>query len=77
MGIEFMIFVGLSKEFSLENEDQYNTIGNFWDEMSLIYGLENLLGLGYKWENGIIYYAIGLKNGFIKDYNLTINKFIF
>ena len=67
-----MIFKGVYKEFSLENEDQYNTIGNFWDEMSLLYGLENLQGLGYKWEKGKIYYAIGLKNGIINNANLTI-----
>ena len=39
-----MIFKGISKEFSLLNEDQYNTIGEFWDEMALLYGLENLQG---------------------------------
>ena len=54
------------------NEDQYNTIGAFWDEMALLYGLENLQGLGYNWFDGKIFYAIGLKNGDIKDYNLCI-----
>ena len=53
------------------NENQYNTIGAFWDEMSRVYGLENLVGLGYKWKDNIISYAIGLKNGEINDYNLT------
>ena len=67
-----MLFIGLSKEFSLINEDQYNTIGYFWDEMSTLYGLENLQGLGYKWDKEKIYYAIGLKNGVIKDANFTI-----
>lgn len=67
-----MIFIGISKEFSLKNEDQYNTIGYFWDELSLLYGLENLIGLGYKWENGNIFYAIGLKSGKIKDSNIRI-----
>ncbi len=67
-----MIFKGISKEFSLLNEDQYNTIGDFWDEMALLYGLEKLQGLGYKWANNKIFYAIGLKVGDIKDYNLTI-----
>ena len=66
-----MIFVGIAREFSLENENQYNTIGDFWDEMSSLYGLENLQGLGYKWENNKIYYAIGLKVGKIKDFNFT------
>ncbi len=67
-----MIFKGISKEFSLLNEDQYNTIGDFWDEMALLYGLESLQGLGYKWAGGKIHYAIGLKVGEIKDYNLCI-----
>lgn len=46
-----MVFFGITKEFSLIDEDQYNTIGAFWDELYLIYGLENLQGLCYKWEN--------------------------
>lgn len=68
-----MLFKGISKEFSLINEDQYNTIGDFWDEMSLLYGLENLQGLGYKWSDGKIFYAIGLKVGDIKGYDLCID----
>ena len=67
-----MIFRGISREFSLLNEDQYNTIGAFWDEMAKIYGLENLAGLGYLWDRDVIYYAIGLKNGDIPGYNFTI-----
>ena len=67
-----MIFIGITKEFDLTNENQYNTIGEFWDELSLIYGLENLQGLGYKWKNNKIYYAIGLKEGIIKDSNFSI-----
>ena len=65
-----MIFKGISKEFSLLNENQYNTIGDFWDEMALLYGLKNLQGLGYKWADNKIFYAIGLKDGDIKGYNL-------
>ena len=68
-----LVFKGIAKEFSLLNEDQYNTIGDFWDEMALIYGLENLQGLGYKWENGKISYAIGLKNGEIADCDLCMD----
>lgn len=40
--------------------------------MALIYDLENLRGLGYKWENDEISYAIGLKNGDTNGYNLSI-----
>lgn len=68
-----MIFVGISKEFSLKNEDQYNTIGDFWDEMSNLYRIEDLVGLGYKWENNKIYYAIGLKEGIIDNQNFCIS----
>lgn len=71
-GVITLIFKGISKEFSLLNNEQYDTIGDFWDEMASSYGLENLQGLGYKWANGKIYYAIGLKVGDIKDYNLRI-----
>ena len=67
-----MLFIGISREFSLENEDQYNAIGAFWDEMSFLYGLENLIGLGYKWKDNKISYAIGLKLGQIKDHNFSI-----
>ena len=67
-----MIFTGISKEFSLQNNKQYDTIGAFWDELSLLYGLENLQGLGYKWAGGKIWYAIGLKVGEIKGCNLRM-----
>ena len=62
-----MIFKGISKAFSLKNEDQYNTIGKFWDDMEAVYGIEKLIGLGYKWSGDTIYYAIGLKDGEIGD----------
>ena len=67
-----MIFYGISKDFLLTNEQQYDTIGQFWDEMAVLYGLENLQGLGYRWENGRISYAIGLKSGCIPGCNLRI-----
>ena len=67
-----MVFTGISKVFSLADEQQYDTIGRFWDEMALQYGLENLQGLGYNWENNTISYAIGLKNSPIPDFNLSI-----
>ena len=50
-----MIFKGIFKRFSLLNEEQYNTIGAFWDEMEELYGLENLQGLGYKWAGNTIF----------------------
>ena len=55
-----MLFKGISRVFSTENEAQYQTIGAFWDEMSGIYGLENLRGLGYNWTKDTIEYVIGL-----------------
>ena len=68
-----MIFQGISRDFSLIGEDQYNTIGAFWDEMSEIYGLENLRGLGYNWRGTTMSYAIGLKSGAISGSNISIN----
>ena len=68
-----MTFIGISRDFDLTNEQQYETIGQFWDEMTLLYGLENLRGLGYAWQGNRISYAIGLKNGIIKDQDLCIS----
>jgi predicted transcriptional regulator YdeE len=67
-----MLFIGISRDFSLKDEDQYNTIGAFWDEICALYKIESLHGLGYKWENGKISYAIGLKSGRIKGANLEL-----
>jgi predicted transcriptional regulator YdeE len=67
-----MVFTGIFKVFNLTNQQQYDTIGAFWDELAAQYGLENLLGLGYLWEDNRISYAIGLKNGLIPGYNLKI-----
>lgn len=67
-----MVFIGISKSFSLTDEQQYETIGQFWDEMAMLYGLENLQGLGYHWQDNKISYAIGLKNDCIKGYNVSI-----
>ena len=64
-----MIFHGISKVFSTENEGQYETIGAFWDELAKVYGLENLRGLGYNWTESSIEYVIGLKEGIIKGCN--------
>lgn len=67
-----MIFNGITRDFDLTNEEQYETIGRFWDEMARMYGLENLKGLGYKWKGNTISYAIGLKDRDLKDCNLRI-----
>lgn len=64
-----MIFTGISRVFSTVNEEQYDTIGGFWDELSAKYGLENLRGLGYHWTEDTIEYVIGLKDGIIEDAN--------
>ena len=68
-----MRFEGISREFSLVGEGQYDTIGAFWDELSAIYGLENLRGLGYRWDGDTIFYAIGLKDGCIDGCNFSID----
>ncbi|MBR5502046.1 MAG: hypothetical protein IKV55_03320 [Oscillospiraceae bacterium] len=67
-----MVFYGITKTFSLAGEQQYHTIGSFWDEMAALHGLENLQGLGYLWKDGEIYYAIGLKEGRIAGCNFCL-----
>ena len=67
-----MIFEGISRTFSTLGEEQYRTIGAFWDEMSDKYGLENLRGLGYGWTDTTIEYAIGLKDGVIEGANCKV-----
>lgn len=58
-----MEFKGNSRTFSTVGEIQYETIGEFWNEMSEIYGRENLRGLGYNWTETSIEYVIGLIDG--------------
>ena len=67
-----MEFVGISRTLSTVGEQQYQTIGAFWDEMSAKYGLENLRGLGYNWTETTIEYVIGLKDGTISGANCTV-----
>ena len=42
-----MLFKGIGRTFSTENDQQYETIGAFWDELAAKYGRVNLQGLGY------------------------------
>ncbi len=67
-----MIFEGISKTFSTEEDKQYKTIGAFWDELSAKYGRENLRGLGYNWTDNTIEYVIGLKEGVIEGANCSV-----
>lgn len=62
-----MKFKGYSKTFSTMNQEQYETIGSFWDEMASRYGRENLVGLGYNWTESSIEYVIGLKEADIRN----------
>lgn len=68
-----MKFVGIRKVFSTINEEQYNTIGAFWDEMSKQYGRDKLMGLGCNWTDESIEYVIALKNGIIDGANYEID----
>ena len=68
-----MKFVGIRRVFSTENEEQYATIGAFWDEMSKKYGRENLMGLGCNWTNNSIEYVMALKDGLIVGKNYEID----
>lgn len=58
-----MVFTGIGRVFSTENEAQYETIGAFWDALAAKYGRENLRGLGYNWTATTMEYVIGLKEG--------------
>lgn len=67
-----MTFTGINRTFSTVNEGQYDTIGAFWDEMTELYGLENIRGFGYGWTEDTIEYAIGLKEGIIEGADFSI-----
>lgn len=67
-----MVFTGISRVFSTRDEQQYETIGAFWDELTNIYGLSNLRGLGYNWTEDTIEYVIGLKQGSIEGANISV-----
>lgn len=67
-----MIFTGISRVFSTRNDQQYGTIGVFWNQLSEIYGLENLRGLGYNWTEDTIEYVIGLRQGVIDSANCAV-----
>ena len=58
-----MLFKGIGRTFSTENDHQFETIGAFWDELAAKYGRMNLQGLGYGWTERSIEYAIGLIDG--------------
>lgn len=67
-----MNFVGISKVFSTINNQQFETIGAFWDELSKKYGRSKLRGLGYNWTKDSIEYVIGLKEGEIEYANCSV-----
>lgn len=67
-----MKFVGISKVFSTVDNQQFETIGAFWDELSEKYGRSKLIGLGYNWTKDSIEYIIGLKEGEIEYANCSV-----
>ena len=68
-----MRLIGIRRVFSTDNGKQYITIGAFWEELSKIYGRENLMGLGCNWTDNSIEYVMALKDGFIADANFEID----
>ena len=68
-----MEFKGIGRTFSTVGNQQYNTIGVFWDELSEKYGRENLRGLGYNWTSTSIEYVIGLTAGEIDGWNVSVS----
>ena len=67
-----MLFRGIGRTFSTENDRQYETIGAFWDELAAKHGRMNLQGLGYGWTERSIEYAIGLIDGEIDEADRTV-----
>ena len=67
-----MLFRGIGRTFSTENDQQYETIGAFWDELAAKYGRVNLQGLGYGWKARSIEYVIGLIDEEIDGENRTV-----
>ena len=75
-----MLFKGIGRTFSTENDQQYETIGAFWDELAAKYGRENLQGLGYGWKERSIEYVIGLIDGEIggaDGFNAVLGVYLF
>lgn len=56
-----MQFKGYVMTFSTVGNKQYETIGNIWDKLSELYGVENLRGLGFGWTDTSISYSFGFK----------------
>ena len=67
-----MLFKGIGRTFSTENDCQFETIGAFWDEYAAKYGRTNLQGLGYAWTDRSIEYVIGLIDGEIDGANRAV-----
>jgi len=57
-----MKFTGYGRSFSTVNNQQFDEIGKFWDEMSEIYGRNNLIGLCCHFTKISLMYYIGLKD---------------
>ena len=68
-----MLFKGIGRTFSTENDCQFETIGAFWDEYAVKYGRTNLQGLGYAWTDRSIEYVIGLIDGEIDGANRAVD----
>ena len=64
--------LSIGRTFSTENDQQYETIGAFWDELAAKYGRENLQGLGYGWKARSIEYVLGLIDGEIDGEDRTV-----
>lgn len=67
-----MKFAGIRRIFSTRNEEQYTTIGAFWEEFSALYGIEQLMGLGCNWTENSIEYVMALKDGIIPGADFEI-----
>lgn len=67
-----MVFTGITRTFSTENKQQYETIGAFWSEMESKYDCACLQGLGFNWTADTIEYVIGLTEGAAEGADCTV-----
>ncbi len=54
---------GVQLRVGCKNDEQYDWIGIFWDEVRRCHPRMKLVGVGHSWENGSFYYLIGKEGG--------------
>lgn len=57
-----MKFYGYKIRVSCANWEQVELLGRFWDEVAMMVGYDNIVGLGMEWSEDHFTYAIGVFN---------------